>query len=454
MYAVVDIETTGGSYLHDKITEIAIYVHDGEKVTSEFSTLINPERYIPNYITAMTGISNEMVAAAPKFFEVAKQIVEITDGKIFVAHNASFDYNFVRNEYKRLGYDFVRKQLCTVKLSRKTIPGKQSYSLGRLCQELGIRIENRHRAAGDALATVKLLELILDLNGKELPISFNDRYSFKDLNETVNTALIGKLPEETGIYYFHNEKGDIIYIGKSTNIKKRVITHLNNTKLKKALELKKSLFDISCELTGSELIALLKESEEIKNHRPLFNRSQRRISFDYGLYINENPSGYMCLNVSKNSGNNVPVTTFSDSAEAGRFMFDATERYNLCQKLNGIYQTGSACFQYSINQCQGACIEKEPAEQYNSRVKELIESCRIKFDNILLFDKGRNEGERAVVLVENGKYCGYGYIDCDSISNDLEIIKDCIKYFRDNRDVQSIIRNYLRKHRVEKIIRF
>ncbi len=161
MYAVVDIETSGGRAQVDKITEIAIYIHDGEKIVDEFSTLINPEVYIPPFITRLTGINNEMVASAPKFYEVAKKIVLMTEGHLFVAHNAPFDYRFIQEEFKRLGYNYQRQTLCTVRMSRKIIPGMGSYSLGNLCQNLGITINNRHRAAGDALATTKLLELLL-----------------------------------------------------------------------------------------------------------------------------------------------------------------------------------------------------------------------------------------------------------------------------------------------------
>ncbi len=161
MYAIIDIETTGQSSANGKITEIAIFVHDGFCVTDSFTTLINPECYIPGFITELTGIDNEMVRNAPKFYEVARRIVEITRDCIFVAHNVMFDYKFIQEEFKRLGYDYQRKTMCTVRLGRKFLPGHRSYSLGKICGDLDIRIEGRHRAAGDAFATVKLFELIL-----------------------------------------------------------------------------------------------------------------------------------------------------------------------------------------------------------------------------------------------------------------------------------------------------
>lgn len=173
MYAVVDIETTGGSPKNSKITEIAIFVYNGDKIIDSFSSLINPECEIPFHITTLTGITNEMVSGAPKFYEVAKKIVEITSNRTFVAHNVSFDYGFIQNEFKNLGYNFNLTTMCTVKLSRKYIPGFPSYSLGKICKNLGIEIEGRHRAAGDALATVKLLEIILKNHKKSEPTLFS-----------------------------------------------------------------------------------------------------------------------------------------------------------------------------------------------------------------------------------------------------------------------------------------
>jgi DNA polymerase-3 subunit epsilon len=164
LYAIIDIETTGNSYKNGKITEIAIYQHNGIEITGSYSSLIHPEMDIPLFITNLTGINNKMVEHAPKFYEIAKKIVEMTAGRIFVAHNVQFDYKFIKQEFERLGYDYNCKTLCTVKLARKLLPGHPSYSLGKLCAELGIEINGRHRAAGDALATVKLFEILLQKN--------------------------------------------------------------------------------------------------------------------------------------------------------------------------------------------------------------------------------------------------------------------------------------------------
>jgi DNA polymerase-3 subunit epsilon len=279
MYAIVDIETTGGSSECDRITEIAILIHDGNKITDRFITLINPEREIPQYITALTGITNEMVAGAPKFYEVARRIVELTNEKIFVAHNAGFDYNFIRNEFRSLGYRYQREQLCTVRLSRKLVPGLKSYSLGTLCNELGIEIRDRHRAAGDAYATARLFDILIDLNNTSgLDLLSNRLLSNNDLHPRLSIDLIRELPEETGLYYFYNENNEVLYIGKSRNIKSRVISHINNSNSKRAMQMRRLIADIGYELTGSELIALLKESAEVRNKKPCYNRKRRTVS--------------------------------------------------------------------------------------------------------------------------------------------------------------------------------
>ncbi|HZH71238.1 MAG TPA: 3'-5' exonuclease [Mariniphaga sp.] len=166
MFAIIDIETTGSRHKFGQITEIAVFQHNGIEITGSYSTLIKPEMDIPLFITRLTGITNEMVRDAPRFYEVAKTIVELTAGRTFVAHNVRFDYNFLQEEFKRLGYDYYRKTLCTVQLSRKLLPGYKSYSLGKLCSSLGIEINGRHRAEGDAYATVQLFNLLLKENDK------------------------------------------------------------------------------------------------------------------------------------------------------------------------------------------------------------------------------------------------------------------------------------------------
>ena len=450
MYAIVDIETTGTSPRYGKITEIAVLIHDGEKIIDRFTTLINPEKYIPAHITALTGITNEMVADAPKFYEIAKKLVEITDNKVFVAHNVSFDYGFIKSEFKSLGFTFIRDQLCTVRLSRKLIPGLRSYSLGNICQELSINNNGRHRAFGDVLATAELFDLLLNLNRSSgLNLFDNKSLIFKNLNPSLDPAVLGNLPEETGLYYFYDDHGSIIYIGKSKNIRSRVYSHLSSNSTRKAIDMKQKIVDISYELTGSELIALLKESSEIKKHKPLYNRMQRRSLFQYGLFHSADENGYINFCIEKNSEKNeAPLMSFSSKKEAVEFLYHRIEKYELCQKLCGLYPTNGNCFHYELTKCNGACIGEEKPDLYNQRAEQFISSLSYNPPNTILFDKGRHLNEYSVIKIKNGRYLGFGYLDADEAITSPDMIDEYITRYSDNREVHYIIKNYLKKHRV------
>ncbi len=445
MYCIIDVETTGTNPGSEKITEIAIYRHDGKQITDTFTSLVNPERPIPWRITQLTGISDKMVEKAPLFCEIAKKIVEITEGCTFVAHNAAFDYNFIKTEFARLAYNYSRNRLCTVRLSRKLIPGLPSYSLGNLCSSLNIPIESRHRAAGDAFATVKLFELLLSLQPEE------ETRSFKGLATGFDPEILMALPEETGVYYLHNQAGDVIYTGKSLNIKDRIIQHLSNPTTRKAVEMNANISDISYELTGSELIALLLESAEIKRLLPVYNRAQRRTSFSWGLFAQSDVNGYIHFDIKRIKAGDNPITSFTTKTQGRNELFRMAESFNLCQRLCNLYNTKGACFHYTLNQCHGACIGEEPAESYNQRARSAIEPFLFDHDSFLIIDKGRSFDERSVVLIQNSTYKGFGFINTtEGLSTDDLI--NCIKPMNDNRDARQIIKQHLKLHKVEKII--
>ncbi|MBU1012657.1 MAG: GIY-YIG nuclease family protein [Bacteroidetes bacterium] len=446
MYAVIDVETTGLSPRTEKITEIAIYTHNGERIIEEFSTLINPEIKIPFQITRLTGINNQMVKDAPKFYEIAKKIIEITEGKILVGHNVSFDYNFIKSEFKSLGYDFNSKTLCTVKLARKLIPGKKSYGLGNLCKELNIQILDRHRASGDALAATKVLELLLSIDQAAA-----DK-SLKGFNSNLSKSIVQQLPEKAGVYYFYNTKQALIYVGKSKNIQSRVLSHLSNNLTRKAVEMKDAIADVDYKITGSELVALLLESHEIKAHKPLFNSAQRRTLYNYGLYKFKDDIGYIQLNILKLIDGTVPITSYTTMNEAKQHLYDLVEEYQLCQKLCGLYESDRACFHYQIHQCKGACVQEETPIDYNLRVNNAIKNYQFKNDSILIIDRGRNDEEKSVIKIEKGKYLGFGFFPVNGDKITAEELNNYIKKYNDNKDVQQIIKSYLRRNNVEAII--
>jgi DNA polymerase III subunit epsilon len=456
MYAIVDIETTGGSSRLEKIIEIAVYQHDGKQITGELISLVNPERNIPYFITGLTGITNEMVEDAPRFYEIAKDIIEITKGRTFVAHNARFDYSFIRQEFKSLGFSFRRDILDTLALSRRLIPGLSSYSLGNICDNLNISINDRHRAAGDALATVKLLETLIHrdsvINSDRSSLLRNKR--ILKLNPKLNVNLIDEIPEEPGVYYFHNNKEDIIYIGKSRNISQRIRTHLATNSTNRAMEMREMTADISWEITGSELIALLKESSEIKKNKPLYNRSQRRTSYQWGIFRFSDKKGYDNFRYGKIDSDDPPLSVFTSKDRAKSKLMSLVERYSLCQKLSGLYDTEGTCFQYQTGICHGACCGKESSNDYNKRVEKASTEFIFSRNNFFIIDKGRNKEERSVVKIINGRYIGYGYFSIDDMGFGLNALHDCIQRFDDNRDTHLIIKQYLKTNRVEKIIEF
>lgn len=450
MYSIIDIETTGGNQPGEKITEIAVYVHDGNQIIKSFHTLINPERNIPYNITRITGIDDRMVANAPKFYEVAKQIIELTENTIFVAHNVHFDYNFIKREFKDLGFDYNRQFVCTVKLSRQMLPGHASYSLGKICNDLNISINGRHRADGDALATTKLFEILLQ---KSTETILKEVQQFPVVTPKKIPDLIDKIPETTGVYFFKNIRNELIYIGKSRNIKKRVLSHFNNSSTKKAIELRNSIDTIDFEVTGSELISLIKESTEIKNHRPLYNKALKRATTNFGLFSEIDKNGYINFTIRPNSIFETPLSSFSNIVEGREELFRLVEKFDLCQKLSGLYKTdkNKPCCNVELKSCKGACIGSESTLDYNLKADNLINFVNPKGQNLIIIDKGRNDLEKSIVQIHNNEYIGWNYVSIHKIT-DLESLKNSIITQKNDKDIQKLIQSFIVKHKVEDIV--
>jgi DNA polymerase-3 subunit epsilon len=453
LYAILDIETTGGKYNEEGITEIAIYKFDGHKVVDQFISLINPERDIQPFVVNLTGINNNMLRSAPKFFEVAKRIVEITEDCILVAHNAQFDYRILCTEFSRLGFEFVRPSLCTVELAKDLIPGQESYSLGKLVRSLGIPVTDRHRASGDALATVKLFHMLLDKDTTKSIIQESIRLNPKLQLEPKHLDIIAELPSVTGVYYIHKADGSIIYIGKSKNIKQRINQHFTSTN-QKSKKIQIQVTAVTYEETGSELVALLKESEEIKRLKPIFNRALRRTSFTHALYSFIDNNNYINLKIDIADGRKKPITTFSNKQSGKSFITKAIEDYRLCQKLTGLYKTKTSCFNYDVKACDGACIKKETSESYNKRVEALITKNSYSNKNMVIMDKGRDIDEHSAILIENGVFKGLGFFNLNYQINNIKVLESIITPMQNNRDTQHIIQSYLRKDKRLKVIIF
>ncbi len=419
----------------------------------QFISLVNPEIPIQPFVVKLTGINNAMLKSAPKFFEVAKRIIEITNDCVLVAHNASFDYRILRTEFRRLGYDFNQKTLCTVELSKQLLPEQTSHSLGKLVRALGIPMADRHRASGDALATVKLFQLLLAKDIEKVIVTELIKTEIQKGIAPKLYLIIENLPSKTGVYYIHNEAGKLIYIGKSKNIKKRINQHFTGIDVK-SKKIQAEVFTVTYEETGSELIALLKESEEIKIHKPIYNRAQRKNIFTLALYVETDKKGYLNLKIQKTDGRRKEITSFTTLQEAKDTLFRITVDYKLCQKLTGLYLTKKACFQYNIKECDGACIGEISPEEYNSRVQEFLTKNSFESQNMIVTDKGRNISERSAVLIENGVYKGYTFYDLNYQIHKIEILKNILIPMQNNRDTRNIIQSHIRKSKYLKIIKF
>ncbi len=447
MFAIIDIETCGGKFNYEKgrITEICILVHDGLSVVDKFTTLLNPECNISPYFTSLTNITNDMVKDAPKFHEVAKKIIEMTENCVFVAHNVGFDYNFIKDEFASLGYKYKRETLCTVRLSRKLIPGRISYSLGHLCASLSIEIFGRHRAEGDAVATAQLFDLLIQLKNN------NPQYRNKGLVEimtrridNIKKYILNKLPESCGVYYFLNKEGHIIYIGKSVNMYNRAQSHFG-TEERKGKKMLNDLYNVDFVETGSELIALLLEVEEIKKHKPLYNRKSKADIFTHSIDWFKNKQGIISFKI-------VPYEEAENSLIAFTNYLSTRERLELwieekvlCLQYCSLTEEGSLCFNHQIKKCNGICTGEEEIEDYNKRAQQIVQQYSFHHPDFVIIEKGRRADENSIVLIENGHYVGYGYFDNTDNFSSREEIAGLVKRSFYYPDADGVVQAWLGK---------
>ena len=454
MFAIIDIETCGGKYEYrrGRITEICIAIHDGLKVVEKFTTLINPECYISPYFISLSGITNEMVAKAPKFHEIAKTIIDMTEGKIFVAHNVAFDYGFIKDEFAGLGYKYKRETLCTVRLSRKLMPGKLSYSLGKLCDSIGIDVQNRHRAEGDVDATIQLFDRLLEL--KSMHPQFKNQ-GVEDLMtrriDKIKHYILDKLPEACGVYYFLNKEQQIIYIGKSVNMYNRAMSHFNS-KESKGKKMLNDLYNVDFVKTGSELVALLHEAQEIKSHKPHYNRMRKADVFTHSIDWFMDDNGIINFKIVEYENTVNTLVSFANYATARERIEHWIDEYALCLRYCHLTSDEAICFNHQIKKCNGICAGEEEITIYNKRAKEIMDSIIFKNEHFALIDHGKTPEERSIILVENGHYVGYGYIDRADTFSSLEECRALVNKATFYPDADDLIRGFLKTNRLKTIV--
>jgi DNA polymerase III subunit epsilon len=456
MYAIVDIETTGGYAENHRMTEIAIYHHDGMQITDHFQTLINPGRRVPDFITGLTGITNEMVMQAPTFEQIASEVYDWLKDRIFVAHNAHFDYSFIKKEFDDAGIQWSTRKLCTVRLGRKIIPGLDSYSLGRLAESLGIRIADRHRAAGDAEATAKIFDLYIKRDSEGVIAKALKRGSGETiLPPNLPKEEFDKLPSNAGVYYFHDARGNVIYVGKAINIKKRIAGHFSGDAREwNRSNIRNEIHSIHFELTGNELIALILESQEIRKLWPKYNLAQKYKLEEWGIFEYQDQRGYLRFVVNVVTKNSKPLITFSSKSDAWSFLWEKVKEAELCPKLSGLQTAKGPCFAHQSGGCKGACEGVETPEVYNDRMQQSINSFFGEGDTVAIIGRGRKSEERSLILVEKGNYLGFGFFSEDIAITDFEAAKSYIHIGKDNRVVQNLVNSYLMNPRGTEIIAF
>lgn len=439
MYAIIDIETTGGQFNKEGITEIAIYKFDGVEIIDQFISLVNPEIPIQPFVVKLTGINNAMLRQAPKFFEVAKRIIEITEGCIIVAHNAPFDYRILKLEFDRLGYNFQKPTLCTVEMSKVLLPDAQAYSLGKLVRSLGIPIADRHRASGDAMATLKLFKLLLD---KDIDKQIVKQQIKNEVHQGISPKLfdiLENIPTTIGIFYIHNDKGNIIFIGKSNNIRKK-LNQIFTADTKIAKRIQKEVYTVTFEETGNELIALLKEREELLHNKPVLNPTQRKSPFLWSVYQEKLENGYETLKIHKSDGRKNAVQSFKNQKSALQF-------------INELYKENEI-----VEEVQNALSSAEnihyPSVLHNELFASLINANKLKHNNIIIVLKGRNLNEKSAVVIENGIFKGFCFFDLNYQILNTQVLSKILIPLIYTKDVLNTVKHYLYTKKDYKIISF
>ncbi len=446
MFAIVDLETTGGSAARDRITEVAIILHDGQRRVREYSTLVNPEIHIPAYITDITGIDDEMVADAPPFREIAAEILEMTQGAVFVAHNVNFDYGFLRESFARLGIPFQRKRLCTVRTSRKFINGLGSYSLGNLCRHLGIANHARHRAMGDADATTHLLEHLFEVEPALLQVAVpEDPYA--GFPEGIQRTQLDALPEAPGLYFFYNDQGETLFAAKSRNIRKDALK-----KLKAAAKANFEVHqvrDLAWEPTGNELLAQLRLPALMSRLAPGFSSKFRVKKYRAGIFAYRDQQNYQRLYVGPLKKGQTALAEFPTQADAETALLARMRKHKLCGDLIGL--DAASC---QGDTCEGGCRGDESPEQYNLRVEDALRGIGLPFPNFFLVGDGRRHDEVSIVCIEDGHCRGYAYLDIEMGWSNPETVRDLLNPFSHFPEATKIVRQYLPKVKRAQIVPF
>ena len=447
IFTIIDVETTGKGIRNNRITEICIVRIEDGVIVEKFVSLVNPEQHIPNYITELTGIDDEMVRKAPVFAEIAEEVIRLTKDAVFVAHNVSFDFHVVRSEFRYLGYTYERPKLCTVRLSRKLIPNLFSYSLGKLCDSLSIPLMDRHRAEGDTDATVILFQRLLSLDEDFTVIdtALKPKAIVSRLPTHINNSHFDRLPTTTGIYKFQDNEGNVIYVGKAKNIKKRVLSHFQST-VDKETVLCGHTYSIDFETTGSELLALLLEADLIQKLLPEYNTVQKKNRTAFHIKSYYTKVGILQMAVEECPAVHEPTELFFTKGAAKKKLEKLCEDFTLCPKFAGLQRKKGRCSHLKFPDCLGVCCNQEEVHVYNQRASQALSTLKANTESYIIKEKGRYLGEQSFVLVLDGVYQGFGFVDSSQQVASIDEMVDLIRPRMHNFHIEQLLNAHKKKY--------
>lgn len=450
----VDVETTGTSSKHGRIIEVGIIRVEEQEIVDQFSTLINPGSFVDPFILSMTGIKQEELENAPSFYQVKDKIKELLSDSLLVAHNAIFDYSFIKQEFERLEENFTAKCFCTVKLSRKLYPKFKHHNLDAIIKRFNLECQNRHRAFDDTKAMWDFFKLSFDKFGEEkMSFAFNNILKRPSLPIGISEDVLDSLPESSGVYIFYNKEGTVLYVGKSINIRSRVMSHFSNSKNQTSdMKIARDIARVEAIETAGELGALLLEATLVKKLQPLYNRQLRYTSKLLALRKVVTPQNYNSVEMINLQ--DVPVEElsqilgiFKSKKELHGSLISLCKENNLCLKLLGVEKTSGNCFNYHLNLCFGACSGQELNLKYNLRFDESFYKTKIKdwpFNGPIGIKEQpayRQAGHQKEEVFIVDKWCILG-----KLKNDFQSLEDINKEYLFDSDTYKILNRYLRSN--------
>ncbi len=457
IFTVIAMQTTGKDFRNSRILEIGLVRIENGNVVDKFMSLVNPEHRIPEYITARTGIDDQTVYSAPTFAEIAHKIDTMTQGTVLVGHQVSWAYHALRSEFRYLGYDFDCPKLCSQRLAKKILPSLFSYDLDKLCSSLAIPLMDRNRNEDNLDATAILFQRLLTLDD-----DFSHIEGFLALKPVENllpshipAEQFAKLPDRPGVYRFQHSEGRPIYVGKAKNIKKRVLSHFQS-KSEKEITLCRQTYSIDFEETGNELVALLLEADLIKKRLPEYNTIQKKSHTAYHIKAYPNKRGILQFTVEEKPELDQDSELFFTKAAAKRKLEQLCGDFDLCPKFSGLQRKKGKCDYGKSPFCPGVCQGEEEVPIYNKRAREALATLKTDTESYVIREKGRRTGEQSFILVLNGVYQGFVYIDRSQQISGVEELLDLLEPRKSTYHTAQILAAYRKKfpHKVKFIEMF